>query len=228
MQTPGPVDVEPAPPPTEESSLPVGSSDAAPSSSSPAALTVPVASSEQPVAESPFTESSSHAAELASASASALSGPTVADVPDASATDAGVPEDNGEAADVEPPVVEQHDTAEEASVAAAENKESESEVKPASSSKATIGPTPKGRLPHDILGQLEDRVKEDPRGDLDAWLSLIDEHKKRGKLETARSVYERCLAVFPFAVCVSLIDISFSFGCSRSYIGFGLAGRNAG
>ncbi|KAL9128364.1 MAG: hypothetical protein Q9217_002943 [Psora testacea] len=58
---------------------------------------------------------------------------------------------------------------------------------------------PKARLPHDKIGMLEDRVKDDPRGDLDAWLSLIEEHKKRGKLEDARSVYERFFVVFPFA-----------------------------
>ena len=61
--------------------------------------------------------------------------------------------------------------------------------------------TPKARLPHDKIGILEDRIKEDPRGDLDAWQSLINEHKKRGKLEDARNVYERFLLVFPSAVC---------------------------
>ena len=60
--------------------------------------------------------------------------------------------------------------------------------------------TPKARLPHDRIGILEDRIKEDPRGDLDAWQNLINEHKKRGKLEDARNVYERFLVVFPSAV----------------------------
>lgn len=60
---------------------------------------------------------------------------------------------------------------------------------------------PKARLPHDKIGILEDRIKEDPRGDLDAWQNLINEHKKRGKLEDARNVYERFLVVFPSAVC---------------------------
>ena len=64
-----------------------------------------------------------------------------------------------------------------------------------------IAATPKARLPHDKIGILEDRIKEDPRGDLDAWQNLINEHKKRGKLEDARSVYERFLVVFPSAVC---------------------------
>lgn len=63
-----------------------------------------------------------------------------------------------------------------------------------------ISAAPKARLPHDKIGILEDRIKEDPRGDLDAWQNLINEHKKRGKLEDARNVYERFLVVFPSAV----------------------------
>lgn len=59
---------------------------------------------------------------------------------------------------------------------------------------------PKARLPHDRIGILEDRIKEDPRGDLDAWLSLITEHRKRNKLDDARAVYERFLKLFPQAV----------------------------
>lgn len=59
---------------------------------------------------------------------------------------------------------------------------------------------PKARLPHDRTGLLEDRIKEDPRGDLDAWLSLINEHRKRNKLDDAREVYERFFKVFPTAV----------------------------
>lgn len=62
---------------------------------------------------------------------------------------------------------------------------------------------PKLRLPHDRIGILEDRIKEDPRGDLDAWLNLIGEHRKRGKLEDARKAYERFLGVFPS--CVSIV-----------------------
>lgn len=60
---------------------------------------------------------------------------------------------------------------------------------------------PKARLPHDRIGMLEDRIKDDPRGDIEAWLGLIDEHKKRNKLEDARACYERFFAVFPSAVC---------------------------
>lgn len=61
---------------------------------------------------------------------------------------------------------------------------------------------PKARLPHDRIGILEDRIKEDPRGDIDAWLSLISEHRKRGKLEDARNAYDRLFNVFPWAVSI--------------------------
>lgn len=60
--------------------------------------------------------------------------------------------------------------------------------------------TPRARLPHDTIGILEDRIKEDPRGDLQAWLHLINEHKKRAKIEDARNVYERFLNLLPTAV----------------------------
>ena len=60
--------------------------------------------------------------------------------------------------------------------------------------------TSKPRLPNDTIGILEDRIKEDEKGDVDAWLGLINEHKKRGKLDDVRKVYERFFAVFPHAV----------------------------
>jgi cleavage stimulation factor subunit 3 len=59
---------------------------------------------------------------------------------------------------------------------------------------------PKARLPHDKTGILEDRIKDDPRGDMNAWLSLISEHQKRNKLDDARVVYDRFFKVFPHAV----------------------------
>jgi cleavage stimulation factor subunit 3 len=67
---------------------------------------------------------------------------------------------------------------------------------------SNVSNLPKARLPHDTVGILEDRIKEDPRGDLEAWLSLISEHRKRNKLDDARAVYERFFKVFPSAVGV--------------------------
>jgi cleavage stimulation factor subunit 3 len=58
----------------------------------------------------------------------------------------------------------------------------------------------RGRLPHDRVGLLEDRIKEDPRGDIAAWLELIGEHRSRNRLDNARDVYERFFQVFPSAV----------------------------
>ena len=53
---------------------------------------------------------------------------------------------------------------------------------------------------HDKITILEDRVREDPRGAMDAWMSLIADHRMRNKIDEARNVYERFLAVFPQAV----------------------------
>lgn len=59
---------------------------------------------------------------------------------------------------------------------------------------------PKARLPQDRVGILEDRITEDPRGDVEAWLSLIEEHRRRHKTDDARAVFERFLKIFPTAV----------------------------
>lgn len=70
------------------------------------------------------------------------------------------------------------------------------------------GPLPtaasKSRLAHDTIGILEDRIKDDPRGDPEAYLDLIDEYKKRQKQEEVKSSYERYLEVFPLDVSHAL------------------------
>lgn len=70
---------------------------------------------------------------------------------------------------------------------------------PLQSSSSSV-PLPKARLPQDKVGILEDRIADDPRGDVDAWMSLINEHQRRSKFDDARAVYDRFLQVFPFAV----------------------------
>ena len=62
---------------------------------------------------------------------------------------------------------------------------------------------PKTRLAHDVVGILQDRIKDDPRGDSDAYLELIQEYKSRNKQDDVRRVYDQYLAVFPLAVCVT-------------------------
>jgi cleavage stimulation factor subunit 3 len=59
---------------------------------------------------------------------------------------------------------------------------------------------PKARLPQDRIGILEDRITEDPRGDIEAWLSLIEEHRRRHKNDEARATFDRFLKIFPTAV----------------------------
>lgn len=70
---------------------------------------------------------------------------------------------------------------------------------------------PKARLPQDRIGILEDRVAEDPRGDIEAWLSLIEEHRRRHKHDEARAVFDRFLKIFPTAVsCIEHLTADFA------------------
>ncbi|ORY58753.1 uncharacterized protein BCR38DRAFT_352545 [Pseudomassariella vexata] len=70
----------------------------------------------------------------------------------------------------------------------------------------------KSRLPADVIGILEDRVNNDPRGDMDAWLSLIEEHRRRNMILETRAVYERFLKVFPQSaeIWVQYLDMELS------------------
>ena len=70
-------------------------------------------------------------------------------------------------------------------------------------SAAPVPSVPKARLPHDKVGIMEDRIKEDPRGDIDTWLSLIAEHRSRNKLDDARAIYQRFFQIFPQAVSLT-------------------------
>lgn len=70
---------------------------------------------------------------------------------------------------------------------------------------------PQPRLPQDRVGQLEDRIADDPKGDIDAWLDLISLHKSKNKLTDARKTYNRFFEVFPTAVgssslCLVVLD----------------------
>ena len=84
---------------------------------------------------------------------------------------------------------------------------------------ASLAPgLPKSRLAHDVVGILEDRIKDDPRGDIDAYLELIDEFKTRNKQEEVRRVYEDYLKVFPFAVRALLAQSYHAMLTSRRLI----------
>lgn len=64
-----------------------------------------------------------------------------------------------------------------------------------------VPPTPTTqRLPHDKVGRLEDRIKEDPKADTQAWLELIQHYRDKEQITNVRKVYERALEVFPTAV----------------------------
>ncbi|KAK5685897.1 mRNA 3'-end-processing protein rna14 [Elasticomyces elasticus] len=60
-----------------------------------------------------------------------------------------------------------------------------------------VPPTPTSqRLPHDKVGRLEDRIKEDPKSDVEAWWELIGHYRDKDQLDNARSVYARMLEVW--------------------------------
>ena len=72
---------------------------------------------------------------------------------------------------------------------------------PRSSVNGSVAPAlPKSRLAHDVVGILEDRIKDDPRGDTSAYIELIEEFKSRNKTEDVRRIYNQYLDVFPAAV----------------------------
>ncbi|KAK4143046.1 uncharacterized protein C8A04DRAFT_37772 [Dichotomopilus funicola] len=54
----------------------------------------------------------------------------------------------------------------------------------------------------DKTAQLEERVRDDPRGAMEAWLALIAEHRSKNDIEQSRQIYDRFLAVFPQAADV--------------------------
>ncbi|KAL2143469.1 hypothetical protein VTI28DRAFT_10390 [Corynascus sepedonium] len=54
----------------------------------------------------------------------------------------------------------------------------------------------------DKITQLEERVRDDPRGAMDAWLALIAEYRSKNDIEKSRQIYDRFLAVFPQAADV--------------------------
>jgi cleavage stimulation factor subunit 3 len=56
------------------------------------------------------------------------------------------------------------------------------------------------RDPNDVVGILEDRIQEDPRGDVEAWLNLLHEHQSHDRFDHVRNVYNRFFQHFPTAV----------------------------
>jgi len=52
----------------------------------------------------------------------------------------------------------------------------------------------------DLVARLAKRVEEDPRGEMDSWLALMDEYRRQNKLEETRSTHDRFLKFFPHSV----------------------------
>ncbi|WPG97801.1 Hypothetical protein R9X50_00058200 [Acrodontium crateriforme] len=58
------------------------------------------------------------------------------------------------------------------------------------------------RLPHDVVGRLEDRIKDEPKADTDAWTQLLAHYRAKDQIDNVRKVYERFLDVFPTSVTI--------------------------
>jgi cleavage stimulation factor subunit 3 len=76
-------------------------------------------------------------------------------------------------------------------------------VQPSGTSAPVPQPSAEGQDVPDRITVLEGRVKDDPRGDMDAWLSLIDEHRRQNNLDQIRGVYNRFLDIFPHSVSLA-------------------------
>lgn len=61
----------------------------------------------------------------------------------------------------------------------------------------------------DPVALFEARIKEDPRGDLDAWENLIADHRRNSRLDEVRKVYNRFLEVFPQSVSGLVFSLLF-------------------
>jgi len=88
------------------------------------------------------------------------------------------------------------------SVAAASKPSVNRSSVPSDSSVVLPAPTSQ-RLPHDKVGRLEDRIKEDPKADVDAWWELIHHYRDKDQLDNARRVFDRMLEVWPTSVCIA-------------------------
>lgn len=88
-----------------------------------------------------------------------------------------------------------------------------------------FAPIPPGMAGLDPVTLLEARIKEDPRGDMDAWLNLMAEHRSRSRLDDLRKVFHRFLEVFPQAVSLKAILPTSSF-LTTSRATFGFNGSN--
>lgn len=112
--------------------------------------------------------------------------------------DPTVPTTNGASAE---PQITEHAAVVEPSQSPSSSVQAAAALPPSGDPASTVH---KARLPNDLIGICEDRIKEDPRGAIDAWVSLISEYRRRNKLDDARRVYERFFEVFPTAVSLFL------------------------
>lgn len=68
------------------------------------------------------------------------------------------------------------------------------------------------RLPNDLVGQLRDKIQENPN-DISSWYALVEEYGSKGKHEELRETYEQMLRPFPYVprVWVDYISSELAF-----------------
>ncbi|TKA77653.1 hypothetical protein B0A55_04619 [Friedmanniomyces simplex] len=74
---------------------------------------------------------------------------------------------------------------------------------PSDSNAVPFTPTTQ-RLPHDKVGRLEDRIKEDPKADVEAWWELIQHYRDKDQRDNARRVFDRMLEFWPTSPTIYL------------------------
>ncbi|KAK0773046.1 mRNA 3'-end-processing protein rna14 [Friedmanniomyces endolithicus] len=89
------------------------------------------------------------------------------------------------------------------SVAATSKPSVKNTAAPSDSNAVLATPTTQ-RLPHDKVGRLEDRIKEDPKADVEAWWELIHHYRDKDQLDNARRVFDRMLEVWPTSPTIYL------------------------
>lgn len=82
---------------------------------------------------------------------------------------------------------------------------------PAASTKR--GNKSRKRLNLDVIGHLEDKLKENPN-DISLWQDIIDIYKSKDKVELLRETYEKVLEIFPLAAkfWVDYIELELAHG----------------
>ncbi|QIX00187.1 hypothetical protein AMS68_005704 [Peltaster fructicola] len=80
---------------------------------------------------------------------------------------------------------------------------------PAPAQNGTAAVAQPQRMAHDKVGQLEDRISDEPRADPSAWMSLVQYYREKDQLDNVRKTYDRFVEVYPTTAAVWLAYLNF-------------------